>query len=62
MINGEPCFQVEYLLYEEYPRELIDAGEPRPRTEMNGYYNVFVNVETGVVESFEYNSALNGLG
>lgn len=62
MINDAPCFQVEYLLYEEYPRELIDAGEPRPRTEMDGYYNVFVNVETGVVESFEYNSALNGLG
>ena len=62
MINDAPCFQVEYLLYEEYPQELIDAGEPRPRTEMNGYYNVFVNVETGAVENFEYNSALNGLG
>ena len=62
MINDVPCFEVEYLLYEEYPQELIDAGKPRPRTEMDGYYIVYVNVETGAVEQFEYNSALNGLG
>lgn len=62
MINGVPCFEVEYLLYGDYPQELIDAGEPRPRTEMDGYYIVYVNVETGTVEQFEYNSALNGLG
>ena len=32
------------------------------RSEMDGYYNVFVNVETGVIEKYEYNSALAGEG
>lgn len=62
MINSVPCFQVEYLLYSDYTTDQLTAGEPRPRTEMDGYYNIYINVETGAVESFEYNSALNGLG
>ena len=58
MINGRPCFQVEYLLYnDEY-----ETGDMTRRTEMNGYYNVFVNVEDGTVEEYEYNSSLAGLG
>ena len=58
MIDGKPCFQVEYLLYnDEY-----ETGDLTKRTEMNGYYNVFVNVETGVVEEYEYNSSLAGQG
>ncbi len=58
MIGGKPCFQVEYLLYnDEY-----ETGDLTKRTEMNGYYNVFVNVETGVVEEYEYNSSLAGQG
>ena len=56
MINGKPCFQVEYLLYnDEY-----ETGGMTKRTEMNGFYNVFVNVETGAVEEYEYNSSLGG--
>ena len=62
MINSVPCFQVEYLLYSDYTTDQLTAGEPRPRTEMDGYYNIYISVETGAVESFEYNSALNGLG
>ncbi|MBR3016315.1 MAG: hypothetical protein IKH57_04440 [Clostridia bacterium] len=58
MINEKPCFQVEYLLYnDEY-----ETGDMTKRTEMNGYYNVFVNVETGAVEEYEYNSSLAGQG
>jgi hypothetical protein len=58
MKNNNPCFQVEYLLYnDEY-----ETGDLTKRTEMNGYYNVFVNVETGVVEEYEYNSSLAGQG
>lgn len=58
MINGQPCFQVEYLLYnDEY-----ETGDMTKRTEMNGYYIVYVNVETGVVEEYEYNSSLAGQG
>ena len=58
MINNKACFQVEYLLYnDEY-----ETGDLTKRTEMNGYYNVFVNVETGVVEEYEYNSSLAGQG
>ena len=58
MINDKPCFQVEYLLYnDEY-----ETGDLTRRTEMNGFYNVFVNVETGVVEEYEYDSGLAGQG
>lgn len=58
MINGHPCFQVEYLLYnDEY-----ETGDLTKRTEMNGYYNVYINVETGAVEEYEYNSSLAGQG
>ena len=58
MISGQPCFQVEYLLYnDEY-----ETGDMTKRTEMNGYYNVYVNVETGAVEEYEYNSSLAGQG
>ena len=53
-INGAPCFEVEYLLYSE--------GDDTQRTEKDGYYIVYVNVETGAVEQFEYNSALGGWG
>ena len=53
-INGIPCFEVEYLLYSE--------GGDENRAEKDGYYIVYVNVETGAVEQFEYNSALGGWG
>ena len=58
MVDGKPCFKVEYLLYGENTEQdgLVS------RTEKDGYYNVFVNVETGVVEEYEYNSALAGVG
>jgi hypothetical protein len=58
MVNGQPCFQVEYLLYNDE----FETGDMTKRTEMNGFYNVFVNVETGVVEEYEYNSSLAGQG
>ena len=58
MMGGQPCFQVEYLLYnDEY-----ETGDLTRRTEMNGYYIVYVNVETGTVEEYEYNSSLAGQG
>ena len=53
-IKGVPCFEVEYLLYSE--------GGDENRAEQDGYYIVYVNVETGAVEQFEYNSALGGWG
>ena len=53
-IKGVPCFEVEYLLYSE--------GGDENRTEKDGYYIVYVNVETGAIEQFEYNSALGGWG
>ena len=62
MVNGTPCFKVEYLLYAPYTTEMYDSNEPLPHMEKDGYYNVFVNVETGVVEEYEYNSALAGQG
>ena len=62
MVDGKPCFKVEYLLYAPYTAEMIDRNEPQSRMEKDGYYNVFVNVETGVIEEYEYNSALAGEG
>ena len=53
-MKGVPCFEVEYLLYSE--------GGDENRTEKDGYYIVYVNVETGAIEQFEYNSALGGWG
>ena len=62
MVDGKPCFEVRYLLYEEYTTEQMDNDEPMGRTEKDGYYQVFVNVETGVIEQFTYDSALGGEG
>ncbi len=62
MVNGKPCFQVEFLLYQPVTEEMLARGEDPGREEMDGFYNVFVNVETGEIEEFEYNSALAGQG
>lgn len=57
MVDGRPCFLVEYLLY-----ETNSSGEITGRTEKDGYYRVYVNTENGTVEQYEYNSALGGEG
>jgi hypothetical protein len=63
MINGKPCFQVEYLLGQpEVPEQVGVVVTPLPREEKDGYYIVYVNVETGEIEEYEYNSGLGGKG
>lgn len=62
MVNGKPCFKVEYLLYQPLTAEQEANDEEREYQTGDGYYNVFVNVETGEIEEFEYNSALGGVG
>ena len=62
MMNGKPCFQVEFLLYQPMTAEQEASGGERDYREGDGYYNVFVNVETGEIEEYEYNSALAGIG
>ncbi len=66
MVDGKPCFMIEYLLYQPLPRDEADEEgfdfDPRVHQEKDGYYKVYVNVETGVVEQYEYNSGLGGLG
>ncbi len=62
MINGRPCFKVEYLLYQPLTTEQMDNGEARGYSEGDGFYVVYVNVETGEIEEYEYNSALGGQG
>ena len=62
MINGKPCFEVEYLLYAPETTEMLENNEPRPRTEKDGYYIVYINVETGAIEEYEFNSGLAGQG
>ena len=62
MVNGKPCLQVEYLLYQPVTTEQLDSNTPLQHTEMDGFYNVYVNVETGEIEEYEYNSGLAGIG
>ena len=62
MVNGQPCFEVEYLLYQPVTVEQVADEEPLGHGDMDGYYKVYVNVETGVIEEYEYNSALAGEG
>ena len=59
-VNGKPCFLVEYLLDEEGVTEemLNDPNYYR----MNSYFKVFVNVETGVIEQYEFSNGLGGIG
>ena len=59
-VNGKPCFLVEYLLDEEGVTEemLSDPNYYR----MNSYFKVFVNVETGVIEQYEFSNGLGGQG
>ena len=61
-VNGKPCFTVEYLLYQPLTEAQEASGEERDYQEGDGYYIVYVNVETGEIEDFEYNSALGGMG
>ena len=44
MLDGKPCFQVEYLL---------ELDENDPRAALNGAYTVTVNVENGAIEDAE---------
>ena len=62
MVDGKPCFRVEYLLYQPLTVEQAVNEEERDYREGDGYYNVFVNVETGEIEDFEYNNGLGGIG
>ena len=59
-VNGKPCFKVEFLLDEEG----YDPEAPHDETEVrnNAYYNVFINVETGVIEQYEFDSGAGGIG
>ena len=59
-VNGKPCFLVEYLLDEEGVTEemLNDPNYYR----MNSYFKVFVNVETGAIEQYEFSNGLGGQG
>ena len=62
MVNGKPCFKVEYLLAQPMTVEQTENGEPLAYREGDGYYNVFVNVETGEIEEYQYYSGLGGQG
>lgn len=55
MVNGKPCFWVEYFLTQ-------DPDHPEKHADKDGSYAVYVNVETGVIEEMVYNSGLGGEG
>jgi len=58
--NGEPCFCIQFFLVQRpLPGDLYAWEE---WTEKDGTYTVYVNVETGVVESILYESGLGGNG
>ena len=59
-MNGSSCFLVEYLLDEESFTEELAKDETYVR--QNSYYKIYVNVETGAIEQYEYNSGSGGEG
>lgn len=59
-VNGKPCFLVEYLLDEESYASQPVHSETEERH--NSYYKIYVNMETGVIEQYECNSGLGGIG
>ena len=64
MVNDKPCFKVEYLLGDpEVPEEELEGDVAvRQYKDKDGYYVVYVNVETGEIEDYQYNSGLSGQG
>ena len=59
-VNGRPCFLVEYLLDEEsFTPEMASDPDYVPQ---NAYFKFYVNVESGVIEQYEFNSGLGGEG
>ena len=62
MVDGKPCFKVKYLLYQAYTTAQMENNEPLGHEEKDGFYVVYVNVETGEIEQYDYNSALGGQG
>ena len=59
-VNGKPCFLVEYLMDEEDVTAEMLNDPNYYRT--NSYFKVFVNVETGAIEQYEFSSGLGGEG
>ena len=59
-VDGKPCFLVEYLLdKDDFTEELFN--DPN-YVRNNSYFKVFVNVETGEVEQYEYDAGVGGVG
>lgn len=59
-VDGKPCFLVEYLLdKDDFTDELLN--DPN-YVRNNSYFKVFVNVETGVVEQYEFDAGVGGVG
>ena len=56
IINGQNCFLVEYFL-DENPSAVEETGY-----RMNAYFKIYINVETGAVEQYEYSSGVGGVG
>ena len=59
-VNGKPCFLVEYLLDEEDYAAQAEHDDSEIRN--NSYFKIFVNVETGVIEQYEYDAGVGGEG
>jgi len=58
-VQDKPCFLVEYLLDKDHYSETLSADPNYVRD--NSYYKVFVNVETGVIEQYEYYAGVGGI-
>jgi len=56
IVNGQNCFLVEYFL-DENPSAVEETGY-----RMNAYFKIYINVETGAVEQYEYSSGVGGVG
>ena len=61
MVAGKPCFLVEYLLDEE-DYDPVAAETDENYIWNNRYFKVYVNVETGVIEQYEFSNGIGGVG
>ena len=60
MYEGEPCYQVCLILDDKEDDDILPNGVRY--SEKEGYYWVYVNVQTGVIEEISYGAAIGGNG
>ena len=59
MKDEKPIFSIQLTLQQ---KEACESDDYPPYTEKDGYYWVYINVETGIIEDIQYEPDLNSNG